>query len=272
MVQHRLLARGIGVAAIGVSAWMVGCSAEPQGPADGDGQTEVSGAAATVACPTGQAAKDGQSAAAAVLRYVLGGPNPPWAWPTGPGCADLKPQADAWRYYLSSVPIPNQYVRSHYTVGYKGVCGVPATVHRFELWDLYADPDNPNVNPGAGLTNAIRSCYPQAAPFFNVASSFDRYDDALGRHYMLFDSDPEPAILNYTLGAGDGATALAHGETNPSVLYNARRFASSYLAKSGRDAWIGAPCVSGTTAVGAGYRLTKFVAVHPTNANYIACQ
>lgn len=180
----------------------------------------------------------------------------------------MKPNADAWRYWVNQPNGPgNPYVRAHYGVGPTVVCGRGAQVHRFEIWN----EANMAVNPGQGLPNAIHDCMPEAVAFFEMTAGFDRYDDETQQHYMTFDADPEAAVLDYGLPTISGASATAKGSASGGQL-TVFRFGSSTMPAAGRAWWLGQNCVVGAGAYGSGAWVWPTVQYVGTNSNYITCR
>lgn len=88
--------------------------------------------------------------------------------------------------------------------------------------------------------------------------------------------DPEPAALDTGVFSAitGGATAAARGQTSLTPL-TAYRYGSGYPKKvegaTDRTAWIGKPCLVGTTNPAAGTVLKQVWLPSPTNANYLTC-
>lgn len=204
--------------------------------------------------------------ASGLLRYILGG-SATGTWRTS--CPTLATEADKWR----SDVLTNKFGSTSFCGGGGGVfplapttiCGLQALPVQF-LGRCHASPAPSGSDKG--LVAAAKACFgSDIEPFVSVISP-QLACAACGD--WQFQIDPEPAITDASLGS-TAASAAAHGKDSLEPL-TAYRFASSTLSATGRAAWVGMPCVNGTTAVPQGTLVKAYVAYanSPTNT-YLKC-
>lgn len=201
-----------------------------------------------------------QQNATRVLQSMLGSPN---VMPADLGCEWINQLASWYRGQVTTGAI-----RGHYPLGSTTIQGLPAVGYRFEE---YVASQN-YAHSLSFFTARMRWCYgSQIAPFSLLGTGTGGYDSATGSYYAYYDTDPEAAILDASLGSTNAASAAAHGE-NSGAAATVFRFGTSTLSASGRSSWVGQNCVNGTATYNAGARAPGIVtyANSPTNT-YLKC-
>lgn len=164
--------------------------------------------------------------------------------------------------------------------GTHSICGFTARAMLFSgtistatgAYPACAAPTADNSNPALHIARISRTMRAELDACFSddTIPTFFQISKWLGSGDTQALVDPEAGVISADW-AGTAASAAATGQDTGAAM-TAYRFGSTYLAASGRSAWIGNPCVNSTTTVTKGSVASNFVLVaNPPSNTYLMC-